>query len=159
MSLWTLFFSQKKYRLEFGLNGKKFMYEHFAHGADIGIRGIGKSIAEAFEMAALSLTAVVTFPEKISQEITIQIALKEDDIELLFLDWINALIYEMDTKKILFSSFEVKIENGQLNALIKGERINRKKHDAAVDIKGATMTELKVIKENNQWIAQCVVDV
>ena len=35
-------------------------WEHFAHGADIGIRGFGRSPAEAFEHAAQALTAVVT---------------------------------------------------------------------------------------------------
>lgn len=135
------------------------MFEHFAHGADIGIRGTGASMEEAFEMAALSLTAVVSDPQKIEEEITVYIDLHESDHDLLFLDWINALIFEMDTKKILFATYMVTIKDGHLKAIAKGEKINRAKHDAAVDIKGATVTELKVKKENDHWIAQCVVDV
>ena len=34
-------------------------WEHFPHGADVGIRGIGSSIAQAFEQAALAMSAVV----------------------------------------------------------------------------------------------------
>ena len=33
-------------------------WEHFEHDADIGVRGIGASKADAFEQAALALTAV-----------------------------------------------------------------------------------------------------
>ena len=33
-------------------------WEHFAHGADIGVRGYGLSLEEAFEQAALALAAV-----------------------------------------------------------------------------------------------------
>jgi len=34
-------------------------WEHFSHGSDIGVRGFGESIEEAFEQAAVALTAVV----------------------------------------------------------------------------------------------------
>src|SRR5512139_3851745 len=37
-------------------------WEHFEHGADIGVRGFGASVAEAFEQAALALTAVIADP-------------------------------------------------------------------------------------------------
>ena len=133
--------------------------EHFSHGADIGIRGVGDSMEKAFEMAALALTAVVTNPENISSSIIGQIQLDEKDPELLFYDWINSLIYEMDTKKMLFSKFKVSINAGHLKAEIKGETMNKEKHDLAVEVKGGTMTELKVVEQEGHWIAQCVVDV
>lgn len=135
------------------------MYELFSHAADIGIRGYGKTMTEAFEMAAVALTAVVTDPQNVTSELTFKIHLVEKDPELLFLDWINSLIYEMDTKKVLFSEFHLSLEGSELSATIKGEKVNRSKHDPAVDVKGATFTELKVIEQNNHWIAQCVVDV
>jgi len=134
-------------------------WEHFSHDADIGIRGIGNNIEEAFEMAAKSLTEVITKLEKISPQIKVQIHCQEDDLEILFYDWINALIYEMDTKKILFNKCHVQINQGRLDAECLGVKINPLTQDLAVDIKGATMTELKVIKIKDQWIAQCVVDV
>lgn len=134
-------------------------WEHFSHDADIGIRGIGNSIEEAFEMAGMSLTEVVTSLEKISPQIKLHIRCQEDDLELLFYDWINALIYEMDTKKMLFKKFHVQIVDGFLDADCEGEKVNPLLQDLAVDVKGATMTELKVIQNKNQWIAQCVVDV
>ena len=34
-------------------------WEHFSHGADVGVRGFGISVEEAFEQAALALSAVV----------------------------------------------------------------------------------------------------
>ncbi len=35
-------------------------WEHLEHGADIGVRGYGSNLAEAFIQAALSLSSVVT---------------------------------------------------------------------------------------------------
>ena len=37
-------------------------WEHYAHGADIGVRGIGPTVEEAFEQAAVALAGVITDP-------------------------------------------------------------------------------------------------
>lgn len=134
-------------------------FELFPHVADIGIRGLGQTMEKAFEMAAMALTSVVTDPQHVSPTIHIRIHLEEKDPELLFLDWINSVIYEMDIKKMLFSNYNVSIKSGVLEAEIQGETVDLQKHDPAVDIKGATLTELKVFEQNGQWLAQCVVDV
>jgi Archease protein family (MTH1598/TM1083) len=39
------------------LSGQTSGWEHFPHGADIGIRGWGSALAAAFEQAALAATA------------------------------------------------------------------------------------------------------
>ena len=67
-------------------------WEHFNHGADIGVRGIGTSKAQAFELGALALSAVITDPASIEARTAIAIACAAPDDELLFCDWLNALI-------------------------------------------------------------------
>lgn len=134
-------------------------WENFSHDADIGIRGFGRTVEEAFEMSGIALSSVVTSPEKISLQATLHIHCENPDLELLFYDWINALVFEMDTKKMLFGKFKVHLFNHSLDAEVSGEVVNTLKHDPAVDIKGATMTELKVKQVNGEWIVQCVVDV
>lgn len=135
-------------------------WEHFAHGADMGVRGIGSSKEEAFQQAALALTAVVTDPQLVVPEELVEVACEAPDDELLLVDWLNALIYEMATRKTLFSRFEVRIDGSNLKAKMWGEKIDTEKHQPAVEVKGATCTELKVRKgPNGSWLAQCVVDV
>ncbi len=135
-------------------------WEHFPHQADIGVRGIGGSKEKAFEQAALALTAVITDPQLISPEIAVTISCQAPDGELLFVDWLNALIYEISTRKMLFSRFEVIIKNSHIDAMAWGEKIQVSKHKPAVEVKGATYTDLHVRQEENgTWIAQCVVDV
>lgn len=134
-------------------------WELFSHGADIGIRGYGASLSEAFVGAGRALTSVVTDLKNVLPETAIQVSCTAPDLELLFTDWINAIIYQMDTRVMLFSEFEVEIQDLQLIATISGEKIDREKHTPAVDIKGATFTELKVEKHDGLWVAQCVVDV
>ena len=134
-------------------------WEHFAHVADLGVRGYGSSVAEAFAAAATALTAAVTDPDKVAPDIEIGLRCSAPDLELLLAEWLNALVYEMATRRMLFSHFEVEIEAGKLNARVSGEAIDLQRHQPAVEIKGATYTELAVYREADNWVAQCVVDV
>ena len=43
---------------------KPAFWEHFEHEADMGIRGVGQTKEQAFEQAAMALTAVITEPDK-----------------------------------------------------------------------------------------------
>jgi SHS2 domain-containing protein len=135
-------------------------WEHFDHGADIGIRGIAPTLAGSFEQAALALTAVITDPAAIKGTEIATISCTGPDSELLFLDWINELIYQMSAHHLLFGRFAVSIENNVLTATAAGETADQKKHRPAVEIKGATFTELRVYQINEaMWVAQCIVDV
>lgn len=134
-------------------------WEHFPHGADIGIRGIGETVEEAFAMAALALNAIIVDTKETHPTETIEIQCRAPDIELLFFDWINALIYEIDTRQMVFSEFDVQLGNNRLTATIKGEPIDRHKQQTIVEPKGATMSALSVAKTNDHWRAQCIVDV
>ena len=135
-------------------------WQHFDHQADIGIRGTGATLGEAFAQAACALTAVVTDPDRITPSTARHIQCHAPDLEMLFVDWINALIYAMTTERMLFSRFDVSINDHHLQAIAKGEKINLNRHRPAVEVKGATYTELHVCRqEDGSWCAQCVVDV
>lgn len=54
-------------------------WEHFDHKADIGIRGVGTTLASAFEQAALAMSAVITPLEGIAQSIQVDIKCSERD--------------------------------------------------------------------------------
>lgn len=136
-----------------------YQWEHFQHGADIGVRGIGDSKPEAFAAAALALTAVITEPENVQAQDTIEIHCKAPDDEILLVDWLNALVYEMAMRNMLFSQFDIEIADGVLSARCRGEKIDQQRHQPIVEVKGATYTELKVCQNEQHWIAQTVVDV
>lgn len=135
-------------------------WEHFPHDADMGIRGFGASIGEAFAQAALALSAVITDTATIAPHTPVDIKVMAADQELLLVDWLNALIFEMAIHKWLFSRFDVRIEDTTLEARAWGERVDIARHKPAVEVKGATYTELRVAQlDNGSWLAQCVVDV
>ena len=135
-------------------------WEHFPHQADMGVRGIGATKEAAFEGAGLALTAVITDLGSVAPTQSVPIACEAPDDELLLVDWLNALVYEMATRKMLFSRFNVRFDDHSLHATAWGEPVEVAKHQPAVEVKGATYTELSVKQdEQGRWIAQCIVDV
>lgn len=135
-------------------------WEHFQHEADVGVRGMGATLEEAFVQSAYGLIAVITDPQRVRALEAVQIHCEAPDAELLLLDWLNELIYEMATRRMLFSRFEVTIEDHTLAATVWGEPVDVGRHEPAVEVKGATFTELEVSRRpDGGWVAQCVVDV
>ena len=135
-------------------------WEHFAHDADIGVRGYGATMAGAFEQAALALTAVVTDPAHIALRRSVNIACEAPLIELLLVDWLNAVVLWMATDNLVFGAFEVAISGTRLEGHARGEPVDIERHQPAVEVKGATLTALEVAEQaDGTWLAQCVVDV
>jgi SHS2 domain-containing protein len=136
------------------------MWRHFPHEADIGVHGSGESQEQAFEEAAVAMTAVITDPDSVDCRETVTVKCEAPDRELLLVDWLNALIYEMATRRMLFRRFKVEIEGTRLQGTACGESVDRARHQPATEIKGATYTALAVYESPpGVWHAECVVDV
>ena len=134
-------------------------WEHFEHGADIGVRGVAPTKAGAFEQAALALTAVVTDPAGVAAQRGVEIRCEAEDDELLLAHWLNAVVTEMASRRMLFGRYEVRIDGHRLHARAIGEAASVPRHQPAVEVKGATCTALRVAQRDGGWVAQTVVDV
>lgn len=135
-------------------------WEHFTHEADVGVRGYGTSPAGAFEQAALAMTAAITDVEKVSAGTSIHVECEAPRPDLLLVEWLNTLIYEMATRGMLFSRFAVSIDGSRLQGEAWGEPLNVARHRPATEVKGATYTALDVSRcGDGKWRAQCVIDV
>jgi SHS2 domain-containing protein len=134
-------------------------YETFEHEADVGIRGFGSSIEEAFENAALALYSVMVNINSIVPGEKKIVTAAAPDQELLLVEWLNALLSLSDIERMVFSKFEVKIKGTALSGSAWGERLDRARHEARVEVKGATYHMLSVGEQDGRYTAQCVVDV
>jgi tRNA nucleotidyltransferase (CCA-adding enzyme) len=134
-------------------------WAHFTHDADIGLCGRGGTLEEAFEQAALALTAIVTDVD-VLPKIRVDVACARPDLELLFVDWLDAIIYEMAVRSMLFGRFAVHIEGTALTGELWGEPVDVARHAPACEPKGATLTALSVTHDaSGLWTARCVIDV
>jgi SHS2 domain-containing protein len=135
-------------------------WEHFPHQADVGIRGFGPTPDAAFEQAALAMTAAVCDLREIVPAVRVDIECEAQDLEMLLPAWLNDVVFEMARRRMLFGRFHVAITGTRLTGEAWGELADQARHRPAVEVKGATVTELRVRQESNgEWTAQCVIDV
>jgi SHS2 domain-containing protein len=160
--------SRKKSKVELNYRKRKNetgekMFEHFEHKADIGIRGKGQTIENAFEESAKALIEIMANIEKIEPKKSHVFEVRAVDNAALLVAFLNELLFLKDKKKMLFSKFRTKIviekDGLLLKATVFGEKIDAKKHQLKVEAKAATYSELLVEKKGNEWIAQCIIDV
>ena len=126
----------------------------------MGIRAYGPTLGAVFEQAALAMTAAITDVERIVPNECVSIACEAPQTDLLLVEWLNALVYEMAVRHMLFSRFVVTIVDSRLSGEAWGESVDVDRHRPAAEVKGATYTALQVSRRaDGQWLAQCVVDV
>lgn len=135
-------------------------FETFEHGADIGVRGRGRTIEEAFSNAARAMfSLMVEDLETVRPLRTIRVTCQSYDREGLLTAWLNALIAGASIEGLLLRDFSLVITGLTASGTASGEPFNPVRHRPGVEVKGATFTELDVAEREGIWIAQCVVDV
>lgn len=139
-------------------------YETFEHEADIGVRGYGASMEEAFANAAKALYSVMVDLENVRPGEKRYITASGQDYEILLVEWLNALLSASDIERMVFSEFEVRIRRDAeagllLSGAVWGERLDPERHSPRVEVKAATLHMLRVERHAEGYIAQCVVDV
>jgi SHS2 domain-containing protein len=140
-------------------------YEHFEHGADIGVRGFGRTPAEAFTRCAEALFSLLAHDLRgVRPLVEERFACQAPGLEELLVAFLNELIFLADSRGFVFGRFEVAIETDssgshRLTGVARGEPLDPERHESTVEPKGATFTQLRVAQEEGQWVAQCVVDV
>jgi len=139
--------------------GSKVNYETFEHEADIGIRGCGTTMEEAFVNAAKALYSVMVNIDTVETRESRDISVHAPDHELLLVEWLNALLSLSDIERMVFSTFKVTIDDSALSGTAWGEKLDQRRHEPHVEVKGATYHLLSVKQEDGRYVAQCVVDV
>jgi len=115
------------------------------HPSDVGIVAFGKTPKEIFENAAFGMFSMMAELLAVEKKITLPVNVTGEDLESLLVNWLNELIYDEDAKRLLFSEFEItKISGTQLEANVRGEKIDLSRHVFYRPIKAATYNQLQV---------------
>jgi len=135
-------------------------YEILEHTADIDIRVKGKDLKEVFSNAALAMFDIMAERKKEATLIQekIKIELKADNLEELFVNWLNELLSLSAIKELIFTGFKInKLEQNNLQAEAEGEDI--KNYKVNTEIKAATYHELKLEQSPSGWQVEVIFDV
>ncbi len=136
------------------------MYETFEHTADLGLRIRADDLKSLFEEAAEALFSVVVVNlDDVAPVRETRFQLEADRLDELLRDWLAELLFAFHAEHIVFSQFDVTIEDTRLTATARGEPIDPKRHELASEVKAITYHELKVEHDHFGYLAEVIVDV
>jgi SHS2 domain-containing protein len=145
--------------------GKQQGFE-FVEGAtaDLAFVAHGPSQGAAFVAAGRAfLAATVEDPECVERCEQRTLALREPDLELLLVRYLNELVYLRDAEELLLHPQRVEIVSDSagvaLRAELSGERIDRARHALVSDVKAATVHGLRVAETEEGWSVEATLDV
>lgn len=136
------------------------MFETFEHTADLGLRVNSETQSGLFVDAARGLFSMIV-PELTSVECrhSVPITLDADEPDYLLFDWLNELLYLFDAQRLLFSKFEVDIDETGLSALAHGEVYDPLRHVLEHEVKAITYHGLSLQQVDKRWQAELIVDI
>jgi len=139
-------------------------YEYLDHEADIGIRGIGDTLGEAFAQSAQAMFSIMADLDTVERRESVDVYCRAPDAETLLVEFLNELLFEREARGLLLSACRVNEirqegEEWHLDAVAWGEPLERGRHEIRTEVKAATYAALKVSRQNGLYVAQCVVDV
>jgi len=138
-------------------------YEIIEHTADIGIRVKADNLDGLFKNAALAMFEIIAekrpqTTDHRPQAKNLTLKQKAENVEELFINWLNELLSLSATRELIFYDFKMnKLDRGVLEAVAIGEDI--KDYKINTEIKAATYHELKIEDIESGWQVEVIFDV
>jgi SHS2 domain-containing protein len=138
------------------------MYEIFEHTADLGLRIRAANFAHLCEEAARGLAAIIAGdPDQIRPACAETFEVSGTDPAMLLFDWLNELLYAFESRRMLFSRFEVDVTPAGLRCVARGEKYDPERHSLAHEVKAITYHALEVrpTGPRGEWEGVVIVDI
>ncbi len=135
-------------------------FEYIEHTADAGMRVRGDTLKSLFNHAAQGLFEMIAVVDTIDETSSIDVDIAADSVEMLFVKWLDELVFRHETDEIFFKRSNIQhINPTKLSAQVYGEPTNFDKHVVYTEIKAVTYHQLYVIQNpNGIWEAQVIFD-
>ena len=138
-------------------------YQYLDHTADLGIRGIGDTLEQAFEQGAQAMLAAITDVQDLEPQTACQVTCSAPDIPALFCEWLNELLYLAEIHGALWQRAEVtglerRGTEWKLKGTVHGALLDPARHALHTEVKAATYAGLAYRREHGQHILECVLD-
>jgi SHS2 domain-containing protein len=135
-------------------------FEFLDHPADIGFRARGGTLEQLFENCAHALIAIILDPSEIHGGEQAILTAEGSDRESLLVNWLNEVLYYVDTKRLAFESFSVEfLSPQQIRAAARFEMRDPLRHPVRLSVKAVTYHQLRLSNVRDEWIAEVYVDV
>lgn len=132
-------------------------FEELDHTADVGIRAYGKTVDELFANAAAGMFSLITDLDTVKPAGEVAVRLQSIDLKALMFDFLSELLFIHETQKLLLCDFQVTVAGDRIDAVVRGEGIDRDRHPLHLQIKAITYHDM--IVDPNSGVAQVIFDI
>ena len=129
--------------------------------ADIAFEAESDTLDGLFEACASAVTDIMVDPSTLGKGVERKFTLESESIDRLLYDFLTELIVAKDVDSLLFREFEVSVSPAgtSLEALARGEAIDRVRHRLRNDVKAVTMHLFGVKHIGAKWKTTVVLDI
>ena len=128
------------------------------HTADLKIKIWAKTLKKIFSVAIFALFKSIN-PKTKGNFVFQKIKIKSQDLESLFVDFLNKSLSLSQIKKEAYFDFKVEKFSFKKKFFIEGLLKGKKMESFDLDIKAITYHQLKIKKEKNKWTAVFLCDI
>ena len=123
-------------------------YEYFEHTADVGIRGWGATLDEAFGQAAVGLVANMVDLAEAKPVGELRLEVEAENIERLLFHFLDDVLDLFYTRMWVFTAAHVELHGDtRLVATLEGEAYDAARHGHVHEIKAMTYHEMHVQRD------------
>jgi SHS2 domain-containing protein len=136
------------------------MFEVFDHTADLGLRIHAPDLNALFADGGQALLSVIVSDSNTVEprdRLTVRVA--GTDLEYLFVDWLDELLFLFESKRFLASEFETQLDDTGISATVRGEPCDPARHALAHEVKAVTYHGLTVEQSADGWRAEVILDI
>ena len=137
-------------------------FEILEHTADVGVRGWGETVEQAFHQATLGLLDIVgAWHPGSGERLAIEreaIEVEAHDLGALLVDWLGEILYLQDTRDVVVSGLEVSsVQESRATGWV--ELAPRPEEIEGTAVKAITYHQLEVVERDCRWVAQVYLDI
>ncbi|MBI1973239.1 archease [Candidatus Micrarchaeota archaeon] len=130
--------------------------------ADLAFEAEEDGLADFFKECATALFGVMANTETIKPVTEKRIEMEDVKVDSLLHKFLEEIVYLKDAEQLVFCECDVRVSGYalmKLNATLRGEKIDRKRHELHNDVKAVTWNDFKVTKQGNHYKVKVVLDI
>ncbi len=136
-------------------------YKLLEHTSEIGFEATGKTLDDAFVNAGKAVFEIMTDIDHLTQEQEYTFSVDSENLEALFFDFVDELIYISQAEGLLLGTFDITIHETDdgytLTATGTGQEL---RPDMRLqEIKAPTYSDMAVKQQDSAWYLRMFVDV
>jgi SHS2 domain-containing protein len=132
--------------------------------ADIAFSAWGRDLEETFIAASdATMNVMVENLDSIQPLERREFQFRNEALDMLLFDLLQELIYHKDSEKLMLRIRQIQIKNEDgrytLKAVALGEKLDPNRHTTRADVKAVTLHRFNLVKTDQGWKTQIILDI